>query len=288
MKLRKSNVLKFAKELEEDFSIKYLSETNEKDLQPHYHKFLEMVFIVEGKVAYQMPDGVFVLKPGDIMFIKALEKHYPMIINHEAMYERITLQIKPEKLEALSKYGVDLGKCFRSSKSGIFRFPYYAQNSIRMILGKILSIYQEKPFGHELLADAYITELFVKVTELFSDGDSVAPVEELHTLQLLSMVDSYITENIDSAIRIDDLANFVCMNKYSFMRYFKQLSGCTVYQYIINKRLETAESLIKAGAAFSTAAEKSGFNDYSCFYRCFVNKHDMSPQKYYDAVKKSE
>lgn len=113
-------------------------------------------------------------------------------------------------------------------------------------------------------------------------NSSEETIKELQPLQLLNMVDQFIAENIDCPICIDDLANFVCMNKYSFMRCFKELAGCTAYQYIINTRLKEAEALIKAGTPFTNAAEKCGFSDYSCFYRCFHNKYKMSPQKYFE------
>jgi AraC-like DNA-binding protein len=243
-----------------------------------------MLFVVEGKVAYQMDNGIFVLRPGDIMFHKPYNKHCPLVLNNDALYERIILQIEPKKLESLSRYGIDFSICFKLGNPGVFRIPYYAQNSIRMTLGKILGVSQEHPFGHELLADVYITELFVKISEFFYDEKLIVSVEELQPIQLLSMVDQFIEENIDSPIRIDDLASFVCMNKYSFMRYFKDLSGCTAYQYVVSKRLKAAESLIKSGMGLSSAAEKCGFSDYSCFYRCFMNKYKISPQKYFEAL----
>ena len=48
-----------------------------------------------------------------------------------------------------------------------------------------------------------------------------------------------------------------------------------------------AEALIKAGTPFTNAAEKCGFSDYSCFYRCFHNKYKMSPQKYFEGYVQS-
>lgn len=281
MRLEKSQLIEYSRELINDYNIKYLSGRNEKSLCLHYHTYYEMVFIVEGRVSYQVANEIYTLRPGDMLFLNIHEKHFPQVQNPDALYERITFQIRPEKLEALSRYGVDLAKCFKCKNPGVVRFPYYVQNSIRMILGKIIGAKQEQPFGYELLEEVYITELFVKITEFFPDASPKLSAEELPTPQLLNMVDQIIMENIDQPICIEKLANFVCMNKYSFMRCFKQLSGCTVYQYIINKRLEFAESLIRSGATFSSAAEKSGFSDYSCFYRSFTNKHKISPQKYF-------
>ncbi|MBC8535145.1 helix-turn-helix domain-containing protein [Clostridiales bacterium BX7] len=278
-------MIKYNESLLEKFSIRYLSGKNEQNLHLHCHDFHELVFIVDGSVAYQIPSGVFKLKPGDMVFIRAYEKHGPHLLNPNTLYERITLQIKQKTLDDLSRGGIDFSVCFKQSTLEIYRFPYYVQSQIRMLLGKILTVYQEHPFGYEVLSDIYLSELFVKIAELFYDENSTAPTARLQPIQLLNMIEQYIIENIDSPISINDIANYVCMNKYSVMRFFKDLTGSTAYQYIINKRLEIAENLIRSGVTFSSAAEQCGFSDYSCFYRCFLKKYHVSPQKYFADLK---
>ncbi len=281
MRLNKSVCGEYAKHLTSSFDIRYLSGRNEQNLHLHYHDFCELVYIVKGHVAYQTSHGLFALKPGDIMLLSAYEKHGPRLLKADTLYERITLQIDQSLLEKLSRDGIDLSICYKKNPFAVFRLPYYAQSQIRMILGKLLSIRQDRPFGYELLTEIYITELFVKISEYFYEENSEASASKLQPVQLLSMIEQYVVENIDSQISIDDIANFVCINKYSLMRFFKELTGYTTYQYIINKRLEVAETMILSGETFSGAAEKCGFSDYSCFYRCFMKKHNLSPQKYF-------
>ncbi len=281
VRLIKSELEHYAKHLTQSFDIKYLSGKNEQNLHLHYHDFCELIFIVKGSVSYQTSSGIFALRSGDVILLSAYEKHGPQVLDNSTLYERITLQVEQETLEALSRGGIDLSVCFKKKKFSFFRFPYYTQSQIRMTLGKLLSLRQDQPFGCDVLGDVYLTELFVKISEFFYEEDSAAATAKLQPVQLLSVVEQYIVENIDSPISIDDIANYVCINKYSFMRFFRELSGCTAYQYIINRRLETAENLIRGGATFSDAAEKCGFSDYSCFYRCFTKKHKMSPQTYF-------
>ena len=111
---------------------------------------------------------------------------------------------------------------------------------------------------------------------------------ELKAHELLAIIDQYIEEKIQHKISIEELAKFVCMNKYSLMRTFKSLTDVTIYQYIISKRLEIAEKKIRAGLDFSTAAYACGFSDYSCFYRAFVNHYKMSPTEYFNLENKAE
>jgi len=281
MKLQKSVFESYLDELESDYEIVYLSDIGNTRIIPHSHPYYEMYLLVTNEVAYQTSDGIFMLHSGDTIFVNKNITHCPIVLNSSALYERIALNVRPEKLKSLSRGGIDLAECFTSGRHNFFRFPYSLQNSIRLILGKILSLRQTRPFGHDLLMDAYLTELFVTITEYIHYQNPLTLMDELKPYQLLAIIDQYIMEKLDDQIQVGDLATFVCMSKFNFMRTFKNLTGKTVYQYIIHKRLEAAESLIKSGTDFFSAAQMCGFSDYSCFYRSFINKHKMSPSKYY-------
>lgn len=277
----------FAK-LEEDFSIQYLSGIGTAGLVVQSHPYYEMYMMVTGEVAYQTEAGFFKLRPGDMMFFDTHYEHCPIILNRRVPYERIVLNIQPEKLQSLSRGDIDLAECFKQKNDKFFRFPYPVQISIRSILGKLLGLKQSKSFGHEMLADAYLVELFVTITKYIRMSSSSISATELKAHELLAIIDQYIEEKIQHKISIEELAKFVCMNKYSLMRTFKSLTDVTIYQYIINKRLEIAEKKIRAGLDFSTAAYACGFSDYSCFYRAFVNHYKMSPTEYFNLENKAE
>ena len=53
------------------------------------------------------------------------------------------------------------------------------------------------------------------------------------------------------------------------MHRFKAAYGCTVHQYIQQKRLQTAAEMIRQGVPVLKAAEEAGFGDYSVFLRAF-------------------
>jgi AraC-like DNA-binding protein len=285
MKIKKSVFKESLDKLENDYEIMYLSGVGNAGLTIQTHPYYEMIMLLAGEVAYQTKDGIYVLDPGDIMFFGTYAQHCPIVLNRSLPYERIVLNINPEKLQYLSRDVLDLSECFNLKKKGFFRFPYPVQNYIRFLLGKLLGLRQSMPFGNELLADSYLIELFVTITEYIHMESSMFLSSEIKAHQLLDIIDQYINENIEHDIKVEDIARFVCMNKYSLMRTFKNITDKTVYQYIITKRLETAEKMIRSGIDFITAAYSCGFSDYSCFYRSFVNYYHMSPKEYFNTDK---
>ena len=66
-------------------------------------------------------------------------------------------------------------------------------------------------------------------------------------------------------------------DSYHFMRLFKAQTGCTVHNYIRQKRLVLAARLIREGMSASAAAAECGFVDYSAFHRAFTKTFRVSP-----------
>lgn len=90
---------------------------------------------------------------------------------------------------------------------------------------------------------------------------------------------SYINENLTRELNIDDMAAMCYISRYHFMRLFKAQTGCTVHNYIRQKRLVLAARLIREGMSASAAAAECGFSDYSAFHRAFTKTFCISPGK---------
>ena len=63
------------------------------------------------------------------------------------------------------------------------------------------------------------------------------------------------------------------------MRQFKEETGYSIHQYILEKRLLAAKGLIREGMSAGAAALECGFQDYSAFARAFKKKMGMAPSE---------
>ncbi len=78
-------------------------------------------------------------------------------------------------------------------------------------------------------------------------------------------------------ITVEQIAAELYVSASKLSHKFKNELNISVYKYITLKRLLYAQKLIKSGKKAADAAIKSGFCDYSSFYRIYKNHYGISP-----------
>ena len=92
---------------------------------------------------------------------------------------------------------------------------------------------------------------------------------------------TYIRKHINENIRIDALADIVCISKDHFIRLFKKETGQTPVQYISQKKIEKAQLLlVTENMPVKEVAYLLSYDDHSYFNRLFRKVTGMSPQEY--------
>ena len=79
----------------------------------------------------------------------------------------------------------------------------------------------------------------------------------------------YINENLSKDLTIETLSNKFYLSKYHMMRKFKEETGYSMHQYILEKRILAARNLILTGSPATVASVECGFKDYSTFSRAY-------------------
>lgn len=91
----------------------------------------------------------------------------------------------------------------------------------------------------------------------------------------------YINRNYSKSISIDDISDYVSLNKHYFIRIFKKELSTTPNQYIKDTRLFYARlMLIQTDLTIDEISISCGFNTTSYFIKCFRGKYGKSPKIY--------
>ncbi|MCR9142891.1 MAG: AraC family transcriptional regulator [bacterium] len=99
--------------------------------------------------------------------------------------------------------------------------------------------------------------------------------------EAIEAIESFILENLEEVITVDDLAAELNMSKFYFLREFKKAAGVTPHQYLTRIKMERASALLREGSSsLATVALSLGYGDQSHFSRVFKTHFGESPGNY--------
>lgn len=281
MGIAKQAFVRHYDDIEQDYRIFYYADAHAPELKPHEHNYFEMYYLVSGKVIYHTCGSQFLLRPNDVLFINQHQQHHPVLIDPDIPYERILFHVSPKTLHELSTPDANLSECFTHNNFSVYHYPRSIRNNILTRLDRLAALQSENSFGRLALGRACLTELFVEINQCNHNQSVFSFNKETKDAQLVEVIRQYISEHIADSISIDDLADYVYMSRFNFMRRFKQCTGTSAYQFIQFTRLQKADALIHSGMSFTQACQQCGFGDYSAFYRAFLQEYGVSPRVYY-------
>ena len=91
----------------------------------------------------------------------------------------------------------------------------------------------------------------------------------------------YMDDNFNSKINLDSISKRYGFSKYHFIRLFKNYTGLTPYQYLLNLRIEHSKYLLThSKLKVFEIAVKSGFTSSENFIICFKKKSSSTPNSY--------
>ncbi len=136
--------------------------------------------------------------------------------------------------------------------------------------------------GSNLYADSLANLLAVQLLREYSSHKM--PTERLYvnglTNKKLALVLDLIESDLTEDLSLSVLANAAGLSEYHFLRMFKQSTGSTPHQYVINQRIERAKELLKCtDMSITEIAYLLGFSTPAHFTHHFRRKTGVAPRE---------
>ncbi|MEP2706631.1 MAG: GyrI-like domain-containing protein [Roseibium sp.] len=97
----------------------------------------------------------------------------------------------------------------------------------------------------------------------------------------LNRVLSYICDNLDEDLDLDQLASIACMSRYHWHRIFCAMTGETLSGIVRRMRLnQAANALVLGNDSIRTIACQVGYQNLASFSRAFKRTHGFSPHEF--------
>ena len=181
--------------------------------------------------------------------------------------------------------GVPLSAAFEFERS-IFRQPGERDvpAQIMRVGGGLWHALFTPPLGKSRLARSWAEAIMhdrPRITTLgqLPVAESLAPSRGGLPPVLTQRVCEYIEAHLDEKIGLDTLASTVGLSTHHFARAFHQSVGMPPYTYLLSRRLERAEHMLReTQLPLSEIAAATGFSDQSHLARHFRRRTGMSPR----------
>lgn len=91
----------------------------------------------------------------------------------------------------------------------------------------------------------------------------------------------YITHNYQSRIKINEMADYIGVNRSYLTSSFKKAMGCSPQEYLVNLRMDKAQSLLKkTDLPINAIASAVGYQDQLAFSKIFKQNFGVSPRAF--------
>ncbi|MGN8707308.1 AraC family transcriptional regulator [Bacillota bacterium HCP3S3_E9] len=273
---------------EDNISCSYKEEPIDSKIRfLHCHDGYEVLMMKRGNVDMQIEDRMITLQPGDIVLIPPYVFHFARQQSTDT-YCRVVLNMK----EALIQSLIASNESYRHITDVFYQTPDYHIHVNGSTLRQLIDLACALEATSGSKADAYGATILSKSLLLIilvilnrqAAASSVAPI--LPQTQAPSMpkvvtdVIHYVDQNLAGDLSVSGIAESVHLNSVYLTRRFRQYSGLSLQQYIIEKRLAEAKRMLRNGQSPTEVCYACGFNNYSNFSRTFTNHVKISPRQY--------
>ncbi len=247
----------------------------------HMHDHYEIFCFVSGKAAYMVEGNLYELRPGTVLLMRSTETH-KLFIESDERYERYTISFYPERLTAR---GMPRELLTPFTARGLGEKNVYSAEDFGEV--GVLELLRKTEEECRTITPAFalypnLTGVLTALLRVFASypaEDRLAKDKEPGR-ELLHYINDHITE----PLTLDGLSAHMHISAAQLNRLFKALTGTTVYQYILSKRLVLAQRQMMKGKSAAQAAKDCGFGDYSCFFRMYKNHFGVSPRTVRETV----
>lgn len=240
----------------------------------HFHEELELIFLLEGSIEVKTVSDTWKMKDNDILVINSGIRHSICMDREESILCRFLI---PHGL-----IGNVVENCFFLIWCNSVADWQASFQDIRTILKDIVKYCVEMPkqdlhykgkfyeLLHCLVKNYLITSEDVRYRERISKNDE-------RTQQILS----YIQENYNKDITLNELADQLYLTNAYLSRFFKKTFGVNFGEYLNSIKLHYAvEDLLYSSKSITRIAMDHGFSNMATFHKYFRKMYHMAPTAY--------
>ena len=231
----------------------------------HWHDSVEILYFISGKAQAMCDLKYYTVSAGDVFIINKNQLHNVLLASEKCVYHCFILS---DKLFP----GINLDSVAFTNIIKSDALINRTLSSITDEINKKKAEYKTAAKGHLLLLISYLIRKYCH-----AKGENSG---ENKTLKLIKNSLSFMENNYEEKLTLDDICSQSNLSKYYFCRVFKQVMGKSPMQQLNILRTTKAMELLQSGDYNVTqAADICGFENYNYFSKVFKKYMHTLPRE---------
>ena len=264
-------------------SYQKLSEYESGSFMWHWHPEIEITYVQKGTMCYKVNHMVYHLKEGDIVFNNSGALHsgtmenqedcayIPVTFDPRLIYGFFQSTINSKYVDPVIQDSMLPAICIDQSESWHKPFREY--------LLRIIALDEKKPDFYELDITICLQSMWRLLLEHITYEPQASRENSLEYDRIKKIL-SYIEDNYQNKITLNDIAGHIHLCESECTRLFKRHMNTTLFAFLQEYRIERSLEFLQAGEPVSTVALNTGFSDPNYYSKVFAKIKGCSPREY--------
>lgn len=229
-------------------------------------------YVIDGEGSLTYQNQIYSMKKGDCAFIDCRNK-YSQSSSSKNLWSLKWVHFYGSTMnEIYSKYLERGGKvCFSITDE--------TENLFVSLLDLIMETASSSSYIRDMKINEKLSQLLTILMEYSWNPERAKTVNS--TSLNIANVRAFIDQNFASKISLDVVANQFNVNKSYLLRLFKQNTGLTVNNYILQKRILMAKNELRfTNKTLDVIAQECGLEEANYFIRVFKKIERITPGEY--------
>ena len=264
-------------------SYQILSEYESGSFMWHWHPEIEITYVQKGTMCYKVNHMVYHLKEGDIVFNNSGALHsgtmenqkdcayIPVTFDSRLIYGFFQSTVNSKYVDPVIQDSMLPAICIDQSE------PWH--KPFREYLLRIIDLDEKKPDFYELDITICLQSMWRLLLEHITYEPQASRENSLEYDRIKKIL-SYIEENYQNKITLNDIAGHIHLCESECTRLFKRHMNTTLFAFLQEYRIERSLEFLQDDQPVSAVADKAGFSDPNYYSKVFAKIKGCSPREY--------
>ena len=264
-------------------SYQKLSEYESGSFMWHWHPEIEITYVQKGTMCYKVNHMVYHLKEGDIVFNNSGALHsgtmenqkdcayIPVTFDSRLIYGFFQSTVNSKYVDPVIQDSMLPAICIDQSE------PWH--KPFREYLLRIIDLDEKKPDFYELDITICLQSMWRLLLEHITYEPQASRENSLEYDRIKKIL-SYIEENYQNKIALNDIAGHIHLCESECTRLFKRHMNTTLFAFLQEYRIERSLEFLQDDQPVSAVADKAGFSDPNYYSKVFAKIKGCSPREY--------